>query len=175
MRMGMGDRGHLGSALGGFLAMTLLGLLAWALHAPLLTPPLGATALLCFQLPLVPASSPRSVAYGHALGLICGWLALLATGTLGQPAALSAVPVSRVVAAGLALAVSMVLMNAWDCVHPPAGATTLVVALGLLQSPLDLLALLAGAVVVALAAAVWHRLRGVDYPFWSPRRADTRP
>ena len=39
-------------------------------------------------------------------------------------------------------------MQACGCLHPPAGATTL---------------------VVAACALVLHRLRGVDYPVWSPR------
>lgn len=167
-----GSAGREGSSAvaGGLVSMALLGLLAWATRAPVLTPPLGATALLCFQSPTAPASSPRSVVCGHALGLLCGWLALLATGTLGQPATLTELSLARVIGVALALAATMLLMNAWNCLHPPAGATPLVVALGLLQEPIELAALMGGAIVVAGFALAWHRARGVDYPFWSPRR-----
>jgi len=160
------------SALGGLLSMGVVGLLAWATGAPVLAPPLGATALLCFQLPLVPASSPRHVFCGHALGMLCGWLALWVTGGLGQPAALAGLGLPGVLAASLALGATMLVMGACRCVHPPAGATTLVVSLGLLQQPLDLAALLGGGLAVAAIAQAFHRLRGVDYPLWSPRETE---
>lgn len=156
-------------ALGGLLSMAVVGLLAWGTRAPCLAPPLGATALLCFQLPLVPGSSPRYIACGHALGLLCGYLALWATGALGHPTALVGLALPNVVAASLALGSTMLLMSACKCVHPPAGATTLVVSLGMLQTPIEMSALLAGALVVAGTALICHRLRGVPYPVWSPR------
>jgi hypothetical protein len=45
--------------------------------------------------------------------------------------------------------------------HPPAGATALLVALGLLQAPGDGLLIAAGAIVIGLAGEVlrWMRLR----------------
>lgn len=171
---GSGWPAALGGALGGALSMALVGALAWWTRAPCLAPPLGATALLCMHLPRAPTSSPRNIAGGHAIGMLCGWLALWTTGTLGQPGVLAALSLSSAVAAALALGATMLLMQACGCLHPPAGATTLVVSLGLLQDPADLAALLAGALVVAACALVLHRLRGVDYPVWSPR-AGTDP
>lgn len=156
-------------AIGGALAMALVGLLAWGTRSPFLAPPLGATALLCFQLPMVPSSSPRNVTCGHAIGLLCGWLALWSTGALELPTTLSTLGLPNVVAVALALGSTMLLMNACKCVHPPAGASTLVVSLGLLKQPLDVAALCVGGMAVALIAFVFHRLRGVDYPFWAPR------
>lgn len=52
--------------------------------------------------------------------------------------------------------------------HPPAGATTLIVALGILRTPVQLVDVLVGVVALVAVAAAFNRLTGVPYPLWRP-------
>lgn len=119
-----------------------MALLAALTREPLVFPSLGPSAWLLFSSPGSPASAPRRVLLGHAFGLLSGQLALALTGLDGAPGALtSGVDGARVAAVTLALAASALLAEIFDAVHPPAAATTLIVALGVLQGPADLAAM----------------------------------
>jgi CBS-domain-containing membrane protein len=50
--------------------------------------------------------------------------------------------------------------------HPPAGATTLIVALGILPEPIDFLFLMAAVLALTLLALLINRAFGVPYPLW---------
>jgi CBS-domain-containing membrane protein len=67
----------------------------------------------------------------------------------------------RVLAAALALGVTTAVLALVDRPHPPAGATTLIVALGLLDSPSELAAMGIAFVLLTGLCAVWVRL-GAD-------------
>ena len=67
----------------------------------------------------------------------------------------------------------MILFNV---VHPPAAATTLIISLGIVATPLHLLIIELAVVVLALQAIVMNRLAGVDYPIWAkPGSASQEP
>ncbi|MDZ7733224.1 MAG: HPP family protein [Acidimicrobiia bacterium] len=53
--------------------------------------------------------------------------------------------------------------------HPPAGATTLIVSLGILREPEQLLVLMLAVVLLTLQGYVINRAAGIDYPRWAPR------
>lgn len=53
--------------------------------------------------------------------------------------------------------------------HPPAGATTLIVSLGLLTQPEQLAVLMAAVIVLLAQGFVINRLAGLPYPLWAPR------
>jgi len=57
--------------------------------------------------------------------------------------------------------------------HPPAGATTLIVSLGILARPEQLAVLMIGVVLLLAQGFVINRLAGLDYPLWSPRPGPT--
>ena len=76
---------------------------------------------------------------------------------------------ARVGAAVLALGLTLFGTLALQASHPPAGATTLLVALGSLSTPLDALGVGIGAAVVA---ATGYGLRGLRLAWW-PRRRET--
>ncbi|WP_136592542.1 HPP family protein [Salinigranum halophilum] len=132
--------------------LTVVGLLAWATGRPFVFPSLGPSGYV-----LATASSadatPRKVVGGHLLGLGAGLFTyhVLASGLLIT----SAVPAFslaqlRLVASGVvAVVLTTAAMRRTGLVHPPACATTLIVALGLLSSPLE-----AGIVVVAVVVLV---------------------
>ena len=52
--------------------------------------------------------------------------------------------------------------------HPPAGATTLIVSLGILREPEQLLVLMVAVVLLVAQGIVINRLAGIPYPLWRP-------
>ncbi len=50
--------------------------------------------------------------------------------------------------------------------HPPAGATTMIVSLGILAKPEYLLIIEIAVVLLAAQAFVINRLAGLQYPIW---------
>jgi CBS-domain-containing membrane protein len=57
--------------------------------------------------------------------------------------------------------------------HPPAGATTLIISLGMVTRPFHLLVIEIAVAILTLQAIVINRLAGIDYPFWA--RTDAPP
>ena len=53
--------------------------------------------------------------------------------------------------------------------HAPAGATTLIVSLGLLRTPEQLAILMLAVVLLILQGFAINRLAGLPYPAWAPR------
>lgn len=154
----------------GFLTIALLALVAMVSHVPFVFPSLGPTAFLFFFTPLTPTASPRNTLCGHAIGILCGYGALWLTGLQDAPAVSTAgVDGPRVLAASLSLAATGALMILAKAAHPPAGATTLIISLGIVTRPLHLLILEAAVALMVLQAIVLNRLAGLAYPLWSPR------
>ncbi|KTG28039.1 HPP family protein [Haloferax profundi] len=147
------------TALSAGLSFGVLGAVAWATGAAFVFPSLGPSAfVLAFA---GPNERPRGtrVVGGHVVGAVAGLLAysLLASG-VALTASIPAFSVAglRLVASGiLSVAVTSWAMVATDTVHAPACATTLIVSLGLLSTPLDV-----GIIVVSvvLLVAVHERL-----------------
>jgi CBS-domain-containing membrane protein len=153
---------------GGFLTIGLLALLAMISRTPLVFPSLGPTAFLFFFAPRSPASSPRHALVGHALGILCGYGSLWMVGLAHAPSAmLEGVNGPRVLAAALSLALTGVLMILLKVAHPPAGATTLIVSLGIVTEPMHLLVIEIAVLLLVLQAIAINRLAGIDYPLWS--------
>lgn len=50
--------------------------------------------------------------------------------------------------------------------HPPAGATTLIVSLGILSTPGDVIIIEVAVVLLTLQALLINRLAGLPYPLW---------
>ena len=53
--------------------------------------------------------------------------------------------------------------------HPPAGATTLIVSLGILREPEQLAVLMIAVALLLVQGFVINRLAGIPYPTWAPR------
>jgi CBS-domain-containing membrane protein len=136
-----------------------LGGLAAVTGAPFLFPSLGPTAFLLLELPDAPAASPRNSITGHALGVLAGLSSLALFGLLDAPSALEVgVSAPRALAGGLSLGMTSAAMILLRRVHPPAGATTLLVSLGLMTSLRDVGVLLAAVVLLALFGRLLRRL-----------------
>ncbi|TAM74338.1 HPP family protein [bacterium] len=167
-RAGRWQRGSY-TLVAGFVAIFALGLIAHLTNRPYMFPSLGPTAIGLFFLPLAKDACPRNVIVGHGIGALCGYGALWVTGLAYAPATFEVgVSQSRVVAAALALALTGAVMIWLQREHLPAGATTLIVALGIMPSATDVAILMAGVVVITYLALAINRLVGIPYPFWGP-------
>ncbi len=164
--------------LNGIISIGLMAMAALITGAPFIFPSLGPTAFLLFYTPTQPAASPRNTLGGHLIGVLAGYLALFAFGlTQHGPALASGVQWTNVAAAALSLGLTSGAMVWLRVPHPPAGATTLIVSLGILREPWQLAVLMLAVVLLVVQGFVINRLAGIDYPLWAPRAApvDTRP
>lgn len=156
----------------GFITIALLALLAVITDSPFVFPSLGPTAYLLFISPLSENSSPRNTIIGHAIGLICGYGAFLVSGDAAIPfAAHAGVHGSRILAAALSLSATGAVMVLLKAGHPPAGATTLIVSLGIISKPRELVIIEIAVFLLVAQALVINRLAGLNYPIWKSNEA----
>ncbi|HEU4896386.1 MAG TPA: HPP family protein [Actinomycetota bacterium] len=83
-----------GGAVYGFagcaIGIAVCGLAAYLAKQPLLFPSLGPSALLFFEKPTAPESSPYRAVVGHLVGILAGVAAIAVFGLLGAPSVLEA-------------------------------------------------------------------------------------
>ncbi len=157
-------------ALNSFVTIALLTLLALLTRNPFVFPSLGPTAYLFFFSPLGESSSPRNAVLGHAIGLVCGFAAYRVTGMHPFPQGFGGeVYWPRILASALALSLTGAGMVLLRVNHPPAGATTMIVSLGILAKPEYLPVIEIAVVLLAAQALVINRLAGLPYPMWRSR------
>lgn len=165
-RAGTGTRAFAGSA----IAIVVAGLVALLTRQPWLFPSLGPAILLHVEKPDAPESSPRNTLIGHLVALLAGYGLLLICGLADNSSVLDeGVSGLRIVAAAGSLAVTALVLVLLRAAHPPAGATTLIVSLGLLHKPSQLLVAAAAVVLVTLVDLLFSRLAGRPMPWWSAR------
>lgn len=153
----------------GVISIGLMAGAALVTGAPWIFPSLGPTAFLLFYTPLLPAASPRNTLGGHFIGAVAGYLSLAVFDLLDEAPALAAgVTGPRVGAAALSLGLTSGAMVWARLPHPPAGATTLIISLGILTEPWQLAVLMLAVALLALQGLAINRLAGVPYPVWSP-------
>jgi len=70
-------------------------------------------------------------------------------------------------AAALSLAATGALMALFRVSHPPAGATTLIVALGIISQPKELVVIELAVILLTAQAFAINRIAGIPYPLWS--------
>lgn len=93
---------------------------------PWLVAPLGASAVLVYAVPASPMAQPWNVVGGNTLSALAGIAGVHGMHLLGSPA----------LAAAVGVATAIALMLALRCLHPPGGATALMVVLGGVSDPL---------------------------------------
>jgi CBS domain-containing membrane protein len=158
------------SLINGFLSIALMSIVALLTRSPFVFPSLGPTAFLFFYTPTAPPASPRNTIVGHLIGALAGWASLAIFGLSAAPPALATGVVwSRVGAAALSLSLTGGLMVLCKVPHPPAGATTLIVSLGLMPHFWQIPILMAAVILLTLQAIVINRLAGIDFPLWKPK------
>jgi CBS-domain-containing membrane protein len=154
----------------GVVSIAIMAAVAALTGAPFVFPSLGPTAFLLFYTPTAPAASPRNALGGHLIGCLAGYLALVMFGLTDRgPALALGVTWPNVAAAALSLGLTSGAMVWCRVPHPPAGATTLIVSLGILREPWQLGVLMLGVGLLVVQGFAINRLAGIDYPVWSPR------
>ncbi|MGA7672874.1 MAG: HPP family protein [Nitrolancea sp.] len=156
------------SFVNGCLSIGIMSLAALVSGQPFIFPSLGPTAFLFFYTPLTPPASPRNALIGHFIGVVAGWTSLLVFGLQHVgPAISTGVTGPRVAAAALSLGLTSGFMVLLKAPHPPAGATTLIVSLGILRSFDQMVVLMVAVLLLTIQAFVINRLAGLPYPVWA--------
>lgn len=157
------------SFLGNGLSLGLLAILALLTQSPFVYPGLGPTGFLLFSLTSSPMACPRNAIIGNAIALLVGYLCLMITGLTEAGSALTVgFTWPRMIAVALSIALTSGLLDLFHVQHPPAGASTLVVSLGLITTPWKLGIVLVSIILLVLLAIVINRLAGIQYPLWNP-------
>jgi hypothetical protein len=145
---------------GGLTAVVgVLALLAG--QQPWLVPSLGPSAYLMAENPAHPTARFYNTVVGHLVGLLAGFAAVAALNAWQAPAVLTdkeLVPV-RALAAVLAMFLTMMIAPVLNASHPPAAATTLLVALGSFKTLNDAVMVMMGVLVIAAAGELMRRVR----------------
>jgi len=161
--------------LSGFLSIGLMAAFAVLLHSPFIFPSLGPTAFHYFSRQTATSASPRNAIIGHLIGIVAGYFSLVVTGlTTAGPAIASGVTWPRVIAAALSLGLTAGLMILLRASHAPAGATTLIISLGILTRPWQLVVLMIAIILLTLQAIAINRLFCMPFPLWSPPAAPAK-
>jgi CBS domain-containing membrane protein len=159
----------------GGISTALMALGARLTGEPLLFPSLGPTAFMLFYQPSSPAACPRNALLGHLIGILVGYGSLRIFGLEHARAVLTGgMTWGWIGSASLSLAVTAGLMVWLRVPHPPAAATTLIVSLGILPRPAQLIALFTAIVALVVQGLVINRVAGVRYPIWGPGTAHSR-
>lgn len=154
----------------GLISIAIMSAAAAITSQPLIFPSLGPTAFLLFYSPRAPVASPRNTIIGHLIGVVAGYLSLVAFGlTEHGPALAEGVTWARVGAAALSLGLTSGFMVWLLTPHPPAGATTLIISLGIMPRPSQHAFLMLAVVALVIQGAVINRLAGIDYPLWKAK------
>ena len=153
---------------GCLIALAISGLAAYLLKQPLLFPSLGPTTLLIFGSPMAEIANPRNTFIGHGVAIAVGYGALVLFGLLYAPNVLQVgVTPARIGAATLSVALTGALLILFHALHPPAGATTLIVSLGLLDTFHAVMMIAVGVIIITVVGWLLNRALGVPVPLWS--------
>jgi CBS-domain-containing membrane protein len=161
---------------GSLLAIALSGTWAWAVKEPLVFPSLGATAFLIFETPMAEVGSPRNTIIGHLVGAAAGVVSLLVFGLWNAASVYNTgVSPARIGAIAMAVALTGGILRLLRAAHPPAGATTIIVASGLLARPHQLVDVVVGVILLTIAGWLLNRSMGVPAPPWGAPRGPSLP
>lgn len=166
------NRRRVGTSCYAGVLFTVLGLIAWASGQPFIFPSLGPSAfILAFDRRGERTRTYRVVG-SHVIGALAGFIAFT---VFAQGVTLTATPAAFSVD-GLRLAASgitSIVLTSWamiatDTSHAPACATTLIVSLGLLSTPLQVVVIVVSVVVLVEihqgVLFVFERLVGETHP-----------
>ena len=117
----MGNREVTLSVIGAFVATLMASFLSYTIlegeHLPMILASTGASAMLIFALPHSPVSQPWNLVGGHVVSAIVGISCLLLIE-------------SPLLSSSTSIALAMISMHLFRCMHPPGGATAVTAAIG---------------------------------------------
>ena len=136
---------------------------------PWLVAPLGASAVLVFAVPASPLAQPWAVVGGNTVSALVG---IACVRWVGSPE----------IAAALAVGLAIAAMFALRCLHPPGGASALLVALSGVTDPrFALYPVLINSLLLVAVGMAYNQATRRSYPHRQlpaaaqPRRATPRP
>ena len=143
------------------ILMLVVGLIGFASGRLLLCPSLGPSAFEHSEQLKENASRFYNTLMGHMIALGAGFLAVALVNAWDAPPVLSThtLTLARVGAATLAVALTLAAVTLARASHPPAAATTLLVALGSFRTGGDALTVFLGVLVLALLGEVARQVR----------------
>jgi hypothetical protein len=149
-----------GPVVAGILIL-IVGLIGLAFGQPWLFPSLGPTAYLQVEQPGMKAAQFYNTFVGHMIGMGAGFLGILILNAWNAPIVLSTgeLTMPRVGAAAIAIAVTLAVNSLLRASHPPAAATTLLVALGSMQTADKALKIFIGVLILAVLGEAMRQLR----------------
>lgn len=140
--------------------LLIAGTAAILLHKPFFFASLGPTAYELTETPERESARPYSVLVGHLIGVLSGFLALLATHAWSAPAvSTSSITWVRVWAAVLATLLTVFGTMAIRATQPAALSTTLMIATGSMQRRQDGLVIMAAILLLVVVGEPMRRWR----------------
>lgn len=140
---------------GALLGIGSVALLShWSSHtaAAWLIAPMGASAVLVFGVPASPMAQPWAVVGGNVISALVGWGCVVAIPDIHF-------------AAACAVALAIAAMFLFGCLHPPGGASALLMVLTQTTDPAFVLfPVLTNAVALTFAGVIYNSLTGRPYP-----------
>ena len=141
------------------LTLAITGTVGLLVKQPWLFPSLGPTVMLFFESPREPASRPLNTIVGHGVGIAAGFAAYTVFGLTGATSApVGGLTWPYVAAGAVAVGTTTAVLSLLRLPHPPAGASTLIVALGILHAPIQLLSMVGAVILVTAAGWAFNRL-----------------
>ena len=133
------------------VVLAATGVVGLLTHQPWLFPSLGPTVMLFFESPEQPASRPLNTIVGHGVGILAGIACFLAFGLVGQqPAPIGGLTPGYVMAGTLSVVLTTLVLTLLKLPHPPAGASTLIVSLGILTTLPQLLSMMGAVILITI-------------------------
>ena len=130
---------------GSFFGIAITSYLTVKMHSPLLMAPFGATSVLIFGVPDSPLAQPRNVVGGNLLAALVSLMILYCLG-------------SSPLTMGMAVSISIGIMQLTGTVHPPAGAVALVVMMTQPNWQFLWTPVLEGSMILVLCAVIFNNL-----------------
>ena len=152
------------------LLIAAAGAIGLAFRQPWLFPSLGPTAYMQVAAPKYRSSNFYCTLVGHLTGMLCGLFAVWITGSSSAPPVVADARLTpvRLLAAAIALALTILTGLLLHAVHPPAAATTLIFALGSLNPTVrGMTILLIGVVIIAVLGEAARLVRIGEKPSWN--------
>jgi hypothetical protein len=139
------------------ILIVIIGELSFMFHMPLLFAAVGPTTITVVSRPSLKQNRPISIVSTHYFGMAVALALLFLFHLYGAPSVLVAgFTQTRVLVAALAIGITTIFEEETPLYHPPAAATTLLVALGIMTSPLGLLSIVIGIALTAIGATFYE-------------------
>lgn len=119
-----------------FVVLASSGVIGLLIATPWLFPSLGPTVMVMLGSPRDPSARPLNAMIGHGVGIAVGVGCLFLFGEAGHPSApVAGLTWGYVLAGATSVALTALVLDMLERPHPPAGATTLIISLGIIATP----------------------------------------